>query len=87
MKKISKLVYNRNNWTCVSGVAQTGIHVINSKRKNYYFGLEEWNQNNVFKGLKIAYLDSFRSKTRIGCFDKVYLCFRLKVGKYISLDI
>jgi hypothetical protein len=73
MKKISKLVHNTNNWTCIAGVAKTGIHVTNSERKSYYFGLEEWNNSEVLKKHQFAYLDSFRSFPRFDYFEKIEL--------------
>jgi hypothetical protein len=73
MRKISKVVHNTNNWTRVSGVAQTGIFVTESKRKNYYFGLEEWNNCEVLRKHKLAYLDSFRSFPRFDYFESIEL--------------
>jgi hypothetical protein len=73
MKKISKVVHNIKNWKSVSGVAQTGIHVNSSTRKNYYFGLEEWNNSDIFKKHKLFYLDSFRSYPRFDYYEKIEL--------------
>lgn len=59
--KASKLVYNKNDYFSVSGFAQVGVEfVIDNKKK--FFGFEEWNNNDIFKNLKIGYLDSFRAR-------------------------
>jgi hypothetical protein len=73
VKKISKVVHNTNNWTKVSGAAQAGIHVTTSNRKNYNFGLEEWNNCEILKNHKLAYLDSFRSFPRFDYFESIEL--------------
>ena len=73
MSRISKVVFNVDNWTRVTGTAQTGIQVIHEKRGNYNFGLEEWNNCQILKKHKLAYLDSFRSFNRSGCFENIEL--------------
>jgi len=73
--KASKFVYNDNDWTSVSGLAQTGIIVNRNEqnKKKYYFGLEEWNNSNILRNHKLAYLDSFRSHSRPAMYDHVNL--------------
>jgi hypothetical protein len=72
--KASKLVYNNNNFTSVSGVAQTGIYVTrNNKKASYYFGNEEWLNNQTLKKMKIGYIDSYRRTTRLGIEPKIAL--------------
>jgi hypothetical protein len=75
----SKLVYNTNNYIAVSGHAQTGILVNN--KKPYYFGLEEWNNQQLLKDKKVAYIDSYRRFVRIGIADKIVLiCYNPNDG-------
>lgn len=73
--KASKLVNNNNTWTAVSGIAQTGIMVGKSvqNKKSYYFGLEEWNNSNILRNHKLAYLDSFRSFPRLEYYERIEL--------------
>ena len=68
----SKLVYNTNNYTSVSGNAQTGI-LVNNNKKPYYFGLEEWNNQPILKKKKVAYIDSYRRFLRLEIADKIAL--------------
>jgi len=70
----SKLVYNTNNYTSVLGNAQTGI-LVKNKKKPYYFGLEEWNNQPLFKKKKVAYLDSYRRFVRVGTADRIALIY------------
>jgi hypothetical protein len=72
---ISKIVENDNNWVKVSGNAQTGILVNNNHptRLQYYFGLEEWNNSQILKNHKLAYLDSFRRFKRESLYDRIEL--------------
>jgi len=73
--KASKFVYNDNDWTSVSGLAQTGIIVNRNEqnKKKYYFGLEEWNNSNILRNHKLAYLDSFRSFPRMEYYERIEL--------------
>ena len=70
----SKLVYNTNNYTAVSGNAQTGM-LVNNNKKPYYFGLEEWNNQPILKEKKVAYIDSYRRFVRLGIADKIVLIY------------
>lgn len=70
----SKLVYNTNNYTSVSGNAQTGI-LVNNTKNPYYFGLEEWNNQQILKKKKVAYIDSYRRFVRVGIADKIALIY------------
>lgn len=73
--KVSKFVNNENNWTSVSCIAQTGIIVDRNKqnKKKYYFGLEEWNNSDILRKHKLAYLDSFRSFPRMESYERIEL--------------
>ena len=71
MAYASKLVYNTNNYTLVSGDAQTGI-LVNNKIP-YYFGLEEWNNQELLKKKQVAYIDSYRRFVRVGIADRIVL--------------
>jgi hypothetical protein len=71
--KVSKNVNNSKQWAAVTGIAQTGIYVTKSDRNNYYFGLEEWNNSELLKKHKLAYLDSFRSFPRFDYYEKIEL--------------
>lgn len=73
MSKISKVVRNNDNWMRVTAIAQTGIEVIHEKCENYHFGLEEWNNCEVFKKHRIAYLDSFRGFRRTERYENIEL--------------
>lgn len=73
--KASKLVYNNNNYTAVSGLAQAGIWVPSNKlvKRGYYFGLEEWMNTSILKEMKLGYIDSFRRILRPGVEERVVL--------------
>lgn len=73
--KVSKLVFNNNNWTTVSRLAQTGVSVNrNTNYKNKYnFGLEEWINCDILRKHKLGYLDSFRSFPRLGNHERIEL--------------
>ena len=68
----SKLVYNTNNYTTISGNAQSGI-LVNNNKKPYCFGLEEWNNQSLLKKKKVAYIDSYRRFVRVEIADRVVL--------------
>jgi len=69
----SKLVHNNNNWTSVSGLAQTGILVDTNKKNSYYFGLEEWINNSILRKMKVGYIDSYRAFHRTDAVDRIIL--------------
>ena len=73
--KLSKLVNNNNNWTNISRLAQNGIIVkANAQNKNqYFFGLEEWNNCDILRRHKLAFLDSFRSYPRMESYERIEL--------------
>lgn len=72
--KVSKIVNNSNNWKSISGIVQTGILIKNNGlAKSYFLGLEEWNNSEILRELKLAYLDSFRSVRRTEYFDCINL--------------
>lgn len=73
--KLAKLVNNINNWATLSRSAQTGmyVHVSEGNKKSYYFGLEEWNNNEIMLKHKIAYLDCFRSFPRKEFYEEIEL--------------
>ena len=70
--KASKLVYNNYNYISVSGVAQIGVAYTIDKGKKY-FGLEEWNNSETFRNIKLGYLDSFRSNNIEDVIDFILL--------------
>jgi hypothetical protein len=63
----AKLVWNENNWFKPSGVAPNGVLV--PIEKQYYYGLEEWLNNETLRKHKIGYLDCYRSNLRDGYTD------------------
>ena len=69
--KASKLVYNNYNYISVSGVAQIGVAYTIDKGKKY-FGLEEWNNSEKFRNIKLGYLDSFRSNNIEDVIDFIF---------------
>jgi len=72
--KVSKIVNNSNQWTSVSGNAQTGIFINNNKSsESYFLGLEEWNNYKLLRKHKLAYLDSFRSSARLDYYESIEL--------------
>ena len=72
--KVSKIVNNTNNWKSISGIAQTGIMVNTiGLSESFFLGLEEWNNSEILRKLKLAYLDSFRSVKRTEYFDCINL--------------
>ena len=82
--KASKLVYNNNDYLYVSGFAKVGIEFsINSKK--IFFGLEEWNNNEIIKDLKLGYLDSFRANKVDGVIDFILLFSYYQEEKKVCL--
>ncbi len=73
--KASKLVNNNNNWINITRLAQNGIIVKanTQNKKQYFFGLEEWNNCHILRKHKLAYLDSFRSFPRAGYYERIEL--------------
>jgi len=71
--KASKLVHNSCNYISVCGNAQIGVLVNNLPDFKYFFGLEEWNNNDILKKEKIAYIDSFRVFNRPNLISRLFL--------------
>ncbi len=67
--KASKLVYNSNGWTSLTGLTRDGVRLNNGSA----FGFEEWLNNPILKELKVGYIDSFRSADVDNRIDKIVL--------------
>jgi hypothetical protein len=63
MSYASRLVMNDNNYTGVSGLAESGVFV-NSGQLQYNIGFEEWNNIELFKKHNVGYVDCYRSHVR-----------------------
>lgn len=72
--KVSKIVNNSNQWKSLSGIAKAGI-IVNTigLSDSFFLGLEEWNNSEILRKQKLAYLDSFRSVIRTEYFDCINL--------------
>jgi hypothetical protein len=68
MTHAARVVMNNNGYTGVSGLAEEGI-AVNLKTIEYKIGFEEWSNHELFKNLKVSYLDCYRPFVREGITD------------------
>ena len=71
-----KLIWNDNNWFRPSGLAQEGVLV--TSENPYYYGLEEWLNNETLKKHKIGYLDCYHPDKRDGIVNIMLFTLNLK---------
>jgi len=80
---VAKLVYNSNGWSFPTGLASDGIIVNDCE----VFGFEEWINNPVLRGLKIGFIESFRTCRRPKTIDRIALitfCKRTKTVYFVG---